>query len=145
MNQILFILFSTINGAIPEKWLSHVDWGLVLTAVPVILILGGLLYKFGRFSKEFESVAKSVNNMGADIRKNTMTLKSITTHLYSSGNATHGLFEQNSPITLTNRGKNVLELCGGQDYLDTNISTLIEEMERENLNTALDVQNYSSS
>ncbi len=145
MNHILFILFNTINDAKPEKWWSDIDWGLVLTAVPVILVLCGLLYKFGRFSKEFEGVAKSVKSMGTDIRKNTMTLKSITTHLYSSGNATHGLFEHNSPITLTELGKNVLVESGGEEYLNRNYTSLIEEMEGENLKTALDVQNYSSS
>ncbi len=127
---------------------TAINWtaiGVIISAVSIFLILGGMLIKIGRFSEGFKNVVKSVDDMGADIRKNTMTLKSITTHLYSSGNAAHGLFEHNSPITLTDIGKSVLEQSGGKDYIDKHQITLIQEMENENLETALDVQNYSSS
>ena len=145
LNITLFILLDGTKGADSAKLQDGFNWALIIAAVPIVLTLLGLVWKFAEFSTNFKHLANSVKDIGDEVKKNTMTLRSVTTYLYSSDDITQGLFEQNSPITLTDKGKDVLKVCGGKSYINENIVFLLEDIDNENLSTALDVQNYCST
>lgn len=56
-----------------------------------------------------------------------------------------GLFQSFSPIQLTVDGIAVLNKSGGQNYVENHLTTLIQEMEKQDFKSALDVQNFATS
>lgn len=56
-----------------------------------------------------------------------------------------GLFQSYSPIQLTEIGLDLLAKSGGKDYIETHISALLEDMEKQNFKSGLDVQNYANT
>ena len=147
MSNIILILQNAEGTANVVAQSNSFNWtalGVILSALVIFVALCRILVKFGRFSEKFEVMSDSITKIGNNITKNTFTLKSVTTFLYTTG-AEQGLFENNSPTRLTGIGEKVLDKSGGKEYIDNNLTSLIQEMENEKPNTALDVQNFSSS
>ena len=148
MINTLFVLLQTADSTNVIHFWDNWNWTIIsvfIASVPILLGIFTLLIKFGGFKESFNNMTQSIDKMDKNITKNTHILRAVTTFLYTSSDATTGLFESNSPITLTDIGKEVLNVSGGKEYVDNNIDGLIQKMEEENLKTALDVQNYSSS
>lgn len=148
MKTLLFILLSNVSESSTKIDTANLDWaaiGVIIAAVAIAITLFKILINLGKFNQQFSDLKQNTDKIETTVTNNTYTLKAITTHLYSSGNAEMGLFENRSPIRLTDKGTEVLELSGGKDYIDSNLELLILEMENEKLTTALDVQNYSST
>lgn len=132
-----------------------IDWtvaGIILAAIPIIGLLVTMIYRLGRFRQRFDTMDNTINSFGSEIKtigqsvgKNTVVLKSVTTVLRLKFRDMDGLFESNSPVSLSDIGEAALVESGGKEYIDNNLNALLLEMEEEDLETALDVQDFSTS
>jgi len=56
------------------------------------------------------------------------------------GNMDTSLFRTQSPTQLTSLGEQILSEAGGKDFVDNNLEILLDEISKNNVKTALDVQ-----
>jgi hypothetical protein len=83
---------------------------------------------------QLSTITNTLNSLSTTVNGLVVYLKS------KDGGMDTSLFASRSPVQLTNLGNKILEDSGGKNFIDKNLSLLIKEIAKQNINTALDVQ-----
>ncbi|TWJ01584.1 hypothetical protein JN11_01735 [Mucilaginibacter frigoritolerans] len=83
------------------------------------------------------TISTTLNSLSTNINSLVVYLKS------KDGGMDTSLFVSRSPVQLTQLGEDILKDTGGKDFVDNNLSMLLNEMQYQNIKTALDAQNFA--
>jgi hypothetical protein len=134
------------------KWLfANYPGVVIILAIAVLVFLATRFFmkwyhRFTSTEKEcaslvpkFDALQKSVNNIERSVNGLIIYLKAKDKEMDTS------VFRSQSPIRLTSLGERILTESGGKQFVDENLSHLFNEIEKEELKSALDVENSAVS
>lgn len=94
--------------------------------------------------QKVEQDCSGISNLDVKISQLLTKVDKITTHLLTNDKELDPrIFQANSPIELSELGQRILRDIGGKQYVDDNLSILIDYMEQRDFKSGLDVQNYT--
>ena len=113
----------------------------------IFLLVGAFIaWKARGIYNRFTKVETEHNNVNTKLDLISTTLKSLVVFLsIKHKDMNVSLYTVKSPIQLSELGVKVLEEIKGKEYIDKNIDHLISLLEKANLKSALDVENYSQT
>jgi len=131
-------------------WLAT-NYPLLTGIILIVLITGVIVYRFSglvhRFRKT-ENDCGQLNNNQIALNKRLGSIDSklntLIIHLSSTKKIDSNLFRTQSPIELTEAGSKILSDMGGKNYVDSHLETLINQIQKQDFKSGLDVQNYCS-
>jgi hypothetical protein len=130
-------------------------WGIVWTWVstnyPILIIVAvifiggwqvrGLYHRFQKTESDCEKIEHKILPQLTSIANNLNSLVIFLGGKHTDMDKT--LFMTKSPVQLTDLGTEIVVAIGGKDYIDKNITDLVSKLSKENIKSALDVENYS--
>lgn len=136
------------------KWISaHYPLLFLILCVVVITVIITIRYsnwshRLKKTEAECEKIEKVLTPQLSSINSSLTTLSGSFNSLIVYLKGRHGemdtsLFISKSPIQLTELGKRVLEAIGGREFIDNNLSELMNLMDAKGIKTALDSQTYA--
>jgi hypothetical protein len=151
------MILLSFEGAILEFLLTHAPFLLIVLVLIAASIWGTI--RVMRFIQKVEKTKENCDDLrkryipdlhnkytsiDTQIKAVHISITKISTFLTTKQGFTNNIFEAKSPIELTELGKTLLTLFGGEEYVNTNAASLVEEIERREPKSGLDVQNYAN-
>jgi hypothetical protein len=98
----------------------------------------------GECKKVSEDVMPTLRNVETSTKNIAKTINALLVYLKGKDVAFDpSLFQSHSPMTLTDLGKEILNVSGGKKFVDDNLDLLIGEIKKSEIKSPLDVENIA--
>ena len=114
---------------------------LIPAITALVVSIFGWIITFIRFQERVKNLEGKVNTMEADLKNTRDKVIACETRIEERGNK--GLVKRGSPINLTEKGLDLLQKSGGQEWIITNRSELLKAIQNKKPTSAYDVQEYA--
>jgi hypothetical protein len=113
------------------------------------IISGGIVsflvasVKLGKYTQMVDDLKDDVSSIKKELRELENKLTKCETQIEERTSPMSGLTKRKSPVSLTDKGEQLLKASGADKFILENQSELIEDIRKNNPTTAYDVQEYS--